>query len=172
MPLSEGMKAGLILKPYGLQGMVQMSVEPDVKALIQKGDPLFIQIDGQRVPFFLNDLEAVSEDLLLVKFEFIENLDDARAICGNEVFLDPGIGIATQDDTDHYLALEGYQVFNQDGELLGMITGLMTHEHNPLLLIDHQGKELLIPAAGDFILQIDHDNRTVRMNLPEGLTSL
>lgn len=40
---------------------------------------------------------------------------------------------------------------------------------NVLLQIDHNGEELLLPAAEELILSADHENKTLAVSIPEGL---
>ena len=43
---------------------------------------------------------------------------------------------------------------------------------NVLLQIDHNGEELLLPAAEELILSADHENKTLAVSVPEGLLDL
>jgi 16S rRNA processing protein RimM len=40
------------------------------------------------------------------------------------------------------------------------------------LQIDHNGEELLLPAAEELILSADHENKTLAVSVPEGLLDL
>ena len=51
MPVQGGVKAGKISKPYGLHGELNMILDPEAGKQIETNNPLFINIDGQRVPF-------------------------------------------------------------------------------------------------------------------------
>ena len=172
MPVSEGMKAGFISKPYGLEGKVYLILEPQAVKHIKTGHPLFIEIEGQRVPFFLEEMEMVSDLQTIVKFEFTHNLEEARKISGNEVFLDPTPGTLQRPAEDDFSNLIGYKAFNQDLEFIGKVTDYLMHELNPLLVIDQNGRKFLVPAASELILQINHEKRSVHFNLPDGLISL
>ncbi len=42
---------------------------------------------------------------------------------------------------------------------------------NVLFIVEHEGEEIMIPAADDLILDIDDENETILMDLPQGLVN-
>jgi 16S rRNA processing protein RimM len=43
---------------------------------------------------------------------------------------------------------------------------------NTLFVIDHQGTELLLPAQEEFIVNIDHEQRVMEVQVPDGLLQM
>lgn len=166
-----GAKAGKISKPNGLQGSVNLILSPEAGKHIQIDSPLFIQVDGQRVPFFVEEYDQASGDLAVIKFEFIDDLDAAGKLRGCEVFFDSTRGYDLESSSE-FSRLIGYQANDQELGNLGPITDYIDHKMNPVFLIDYQGEELIVPAIDQMIHQIDHKGQSVHFILPEGLTSL
>ena len=108
MPDPKGIRAGIITKPYGLQGKLNVILEPGAEKSIQEGIPLFISIDGQRVPFFIEEAEQVSQTHYIIKLEFIESVDEARKVSNCEAFQDPRHQHGLPDDKDIFDQLIGY----------------------------------------------------------------
>jgi 16S rRNA processing protein RimM len=169
---SDGAKAGKISKPYGLRGEVNILLEPDSGKYIEPNHPLFINIDGQRVPFFVEEVELVSNDQALIKFEFLDSLEDARRVSGCSLYFDPAhVSTPVQHENELH-SVVGYLAIDKYVGDLGQISDFIPNTMNPVFLIDHQGRELMVPAVADFIEEIDPKNHKVHFNLPEGLTSL
>ncbi|HDS07236.1 MAG TPA: 16S rRNA processing protein RimM [Bacteroides sp.] len=172
MVVPESIKAGKISKPYGLRGSVHLILEPVAGEQIHERDPLFIHIDGQRIPYFVEEWKRISDDQAIVRFEFIDDVALARSVSGCEVFLDPDrvqkSRLASGDDRD----LTGYEASDRSAGYLGRVTGLMEHDMNPVLLVDHKGKELMIPVAGEIIIRVNHRKKTILVDLPDGLIDL
>ena len=42
---------------------------------------------------------------------------------------------------------------------------------NVLFIVEHDGEELMIPAADELVLEIDDDAQTILMDLPAGLVN-
>jgi 16S rRNA processing protein RimM len=172
MPDSGGIKAGIISKPYGLRGKVNLILESGAGKEIEEGSPLFISIDGQRVPFFAEEVELISDNHAIIKFEFIDSVEEARKMTGCEVFHDPARHQTSPDGSPVHAQVVGYRVVDRELGPVGLITGTLHHEFNPVFLVAHEGKELMIPATDDLIDHIDFHNRTVYFRLPEGLIDL
>ncbi len=173
MLVSDGVKAGKISKPYGLQGEVNIILEPQAGNSIEPDNPLFIEIDGQRVPFFVEEVELISRDQAIIKFEFIDSLEGAREVSGCRLYFDPSYQPESIEAGDDDLAkLVGFKASDRESGALGIISDYLPHPMNPVFVIQSEGKELMVPAVMDFIEQIDSGKQSVHFILPEGLTSL
>ena len=168
----DGAKAGKISKPNGLRGEVNVILEPEAGNYIETDHPLFIDIDGQRVPFFVEEVELVSKDQGIIKFEFIESLDEARTVAGCKLYFDPAHTPTPVQKADDLNSVVGYRAFDRNMGELGIVSAFIPQSMNPVFIIDFKGKELMVPAAQDFIEQIDSQNQKLHLILPDGLTSL
>ena len=66
----------------------------------------------------------------------------------------------------------GYTASDREIGLLGTIADYLPHPMNPVFVIQAESKELMVPAVGDFIHQINHTEQSTQFILPEGLTEL
>ena len=172
MPVSPAVKAGKIAKPYGLRGELIIILEPEMESYLKAGNPLFVEMDGQRVPFFLEEAEIASESKAIVKFEWVDSMEEAREICGCPVFPDPAGRRGKDVPEDDGAKVVGYRAEDERLGKLGQVTEFLVHDMNPVWVVDMNGKELMIPAAQPFIRQIDHSGKIITFRLPEGLTEL
>ena len=74
-----------------------------------------------------------------------------------------------RNTTDSFI---GYRVIDEHHGEIGEITDVDESTINVLLQIDHNGEELLLPAAEELILSADHENKTLAVSVPEGLLDL
>ena len=173
MLVPEGAKAGKISKPYGLHGEVNIILEPLAGNNIEPDNPLFIDIDGQRVPFFVEEVELVSKDQAIVKFEFIDSLETAREVSGCFVyFIFKSQPDSVKKREEDLARLIGYTASDKEIGPLGRIADYLPHPMNPIFVIQSDNRELMIPAVQDFIEHIDPREKSVQFILPEGLTTL
>lgn len=172
MPNPGGIKAGFISKPYGLHGKVHLILQQGTGLIIEKGDPLFIDIDGQRVPFFVEEIEMLAVDQATVAFEFIDRLEEARKVSGCEVYFDPSRSTVAGRSASDLENLVGYRAMDLDIGDIGNITGYMPHEHNPIFMVKYREREILIPANEELISGIDPAKQIIYFELPEGLIQL
>ena len=168
----DGALAGKISKPYGLRGEVNIILEPEAGTYIEPDYPLFIDLDGQRVPFFVEEVELISADQAIIKFEFIDSMEEARAISGCELFFDSARTSGPDKQVENMSALVGYMALDQNKGELGLVNAFVPHSMNPIFIIDHKGNELLVPAVEEFIQRVDPKTRELHLILPEGLSDL
>ena len=167
---AEGVQLGVISKPNGLKGALNIIVNSEAADKTDRDNPLFIEIDGQRVPFFIEDLHVASHDHLVVKLEFINSIDEARAYSGCKVYLD--LKPDKKIDIDNLNILVGYTATDEGIGFRGIVTAFIDHSMNRILLIDYKGVEVMVPVADEVLLSVDHKRKQISLKLPEGLISL
>ena len=131
-------------------------------------DPLFVEIGSLAVPLYMDSFERRGVSGANVRFADFDNTRRAEELIGKELFVEECV---EEDDVECYMEdLIGFRV--EAGELRGEITDFYDSEMNPLFGVDFGQGERLIPAAEEFIAQIDFDKGIIRMVLPEGLMEL
>ena len=131
-------------------------------------DPLFVEIGSLAVPLYMDSFERRGVSGANVRFADFDNTRRAEELIGKELFVEECV---EEDDDEFYMEdLIGFRV--EAGEFRGEITDFYDSEMNPLFGVDFGQGERLIPAAEEFIAQIDFDKGIIRMVLPEGLMEL
>ncbi len=168
----EVFKIGQFAKPHGIKGELSLVTNSDV--LEDAEDPYIVcEMDGILVPFFVEDFRYKTDTVVLVKLEDVNSEEDARMFVGKEVFY-PLDAVDEEDlvgdmTWDSFI---GYQVIDEHHGEIGEITDVDESTINVLLQVDHNGEELLLPAAEELILSADHENKTLTVSIPEGLLDL
>ena len=62
----------------------------------------------------------------------------------------------------------GFEVFDQDGIELGLLTDVFSTGNNDIWTIKSESEELLIPALKSIVTKIDMSERRIFVSLPEG----
>jgi 16S rRNA processing protein RimM len=66
----------------------------------------------------------------------------------------------------------GYWVEDDTIGEIGEIVNVDESTINVLLQIDYKGEELLLPAAEELILSVDHEKKRLIVSIPDGLLDL
>ena len=172
----EVFKIGYITKHRGLRGEVEMSFTDDCFDT-GSADYLVLDIDGILVPFFWEEYSFKNNDTAILKFEDIDTEEQARKLVGHAVFYPKAHVAPTSPDEatmlSSYKALTGFSVSDQSGQLLGIVSSVDDSSSNiPLTIETTDGEELMIPFHDDFLLHFDLRERTLQLQLPEGLLDL
>lgn len=168
----EVFKIGRFAKPHGIKGELALVTDCDV--FDDSEDPYIVcEMDGILVPFFIESYRYKSDTVILVKLELIDTEEEARVFTNKEVYY-------AWDETDEenlpdILDLTnfiGYELIDRQHGRLGLVTDVDCSTINQLLQVDNQGDELLVPAAEELIVAVDHSAKTLTVSLPEGLLDL
>lgn len=162
-------KIGVIGKTHGVKGELSVQIDDDVFDRVD-ADYLVLSLDGILVPFFLEEYRFKSDEVALIKFLNIDTQERARELTGTEVFFPRSLA---EDDADAPLSkaqIVGFAIVNDGNDkVVGRIAHIDDTTVNTLFELEDG---TLIPATDDMVVEIDLDNRIIRMNLPEGLLDL
>ena len=160
-------KIGRIGKPHGIGGEVTLRFSDDVFDRVD-ADYLVLMVDGILVPFFIEEYRFRSEEVALVKFEDIDTMNRAAELTGCDVFF-PRHLADIDNDVLTWSQIVGYDIVDvASGKVIGRIESVDESTINVLLEL---ADGTLIPAADEFIDDIDHEARKLFMSLPDGLLS-
>ncbi|MDE7165734.1 MAG: ribosome maturation factor RimM [Bacteroidaceae bacterium] len=161
-------KIGQLGKPHGVRGEITFSFTTDVWDRVE-ADYLILMVDGIPVPFFLEEYRFRGEYSALLKFTELDSIDAIQDIVGVEVYF-PYSLTPDNDDADYtWNYFEGFRVIDAEAGDLGCIVRVDDSTQNVLFELENG---LLLPAVEAFISSIDHDNRAIRMQLPDGLLDM
>ena len=165
---------GTFFKPHGIKGEISATLDYDI-------DPselrcIVLEIDGIIVPFFVDSSRPKGASLWLVKLDGVDSEKSASAFSNHEIYAitaELPEGLVDEGEDGLYLYdLEGYTL-KEDENVIGTIDGVDDSTANILLIVKTPaGGTVYVPFAEEFLTDIDKDNHTITMTLPEGLIDL
>ncbi|MFA6728346.1 MAG: ribosome maturation factor RimM [Prevotella sp.] len=163
---------GRLGKHHGVKGEITFFYEDDVFDRVNT-DYVVLKIEGIFVPFFIESYRFQNEEMAYIKFEDIDTLEQACELTGYSVFFPKKLAEAI-GEAPSKAELSNYQLIdNHTGQSIGTIKGIDDSTANILFKVETpKGKDILVPAAEDFIKNINPDEHTIRINLPDGLLDL
>jgi 16S rRNA processing protein RimM len=164
---------GFIFKAHGLKGELIIKAEQNLIEDIQNLELVFLLIEGKPVPFFIQSEFSrwKSNDQLFVKLKGIDSVEHATSLLSTPVHIPVRYIEDLENDDDNFIYFN-YKLHDKNGTFVGTIIDWMDIQHNPVLTIDRQGNELLLPFVEDWIMDIDDDNKILQMDFPEDLLHL
>lgn len=168
---------GHITKLHGLKGEMQAVVTDAVFDEVARCPYLVCEMDGIFVPFFIQGYRFRSSEAILLSFDDIDSQENAEQFCGKTLYFDRKC--FTPDEEEEYdaeveedLGYIGYTIIDKQLGELGEVIDINDQTANVLFIVDHEGEELMIPAADELVLEIDDEERTILMDLPIGLVNM
>lgn len=99
--------------------------------------------------------------------------DQAEALAEAGVYCDKKDLPPLEPDTYYWLDLLGMAVYDLDDHLLGEVVHIIPTGANDVYVVKpkdaHPAEEILIPAIASVVLEVDLENKQMRVDLPEGL---
>lgn len=168
-------KVGEVSKTHGLQGEVVVTTDSD---LLERyaDEPVFLQLDGAPVPFFIADegLSVRNHTSYIVKFDYVDTLEQAERLTGCEVMLENALlGEEEADELDFdVFGLVDFVVTDELSGATGIVTDVADYSGNVVLTISIFGKEVLLPLSEVYILGIDFEKQQLQVRISAELAEL
>ena len=162
-------KIGVIGKAHGVKGELSIQIDDDVFDRVD-AEYLVLKLDGIFVPFFMEEYRFKSDSVALVKFEGVDTQERARELTGVEVYFPRELAEQDEEAELSYAALVGYTLIdNNSGKPVGTIAYVDAQTINIMFELE-DGR--LIPASEELIVDVDQKNRTITLDIPEGILYL
>ncbi|MCQ2267081.1 MAG: ribosome maturation factor RimM [Bacteroidaceae bacterium] len=165
----EVFQIGRITRTHGTKGELELLFTDDP---FDRGeaDYLVLELDGIMVPFFFTEWRYKGSESALFTFENMDSEQKAKPLVGTKVFY-PFAALPELADDDELSSLRALTGFTAIG--IGTIVEVDDSNQNVLLTIElPDGSEVLVPYHDDFLVDYDLRQRTITLELPEGLLEL
>lgn len=164
------LKVGKIVNTHALLGEVRVISDSDFKdERFKTGSQLFIDVNGEYLPVEIKS-HRVNKSFDLLKFVGMDHINDVEKYKGCELLV-ATTNLSVLDDEEYYFyEIIGCQVKTIDGVVLGEISEVLQTGANDVWVVKRKGeKDALIPYIEDVIKAVDIENKTVTVELLEGL---
>lgn len=164
--------AGVLTKTIGLNGALQLKLNPDFARLYNRINGLFIELNGQYVPYLIVKLQPKNGGNLLVELEDVENINDAQQLVGREVFITKDVLPTLGEREFYHHEIEGFTVIDTAVGELGVIDNVADMPQQSIIAVQYKGQEVLIPLAGEILVGVDRETKTITVRCPDGLIDM
>ena len=171
MAYHTGILLGKIIKSFGFDGTLTVKLEKVFDGKIPEMESVFLETEGNPVPFLVSSFEIVDNTLIRISFDGYNSLEQVNEFIGCRLFLTSSE--KPENSGNDLNSLTGYQVRTTENDLVGTISEIIENPGQILLDIKTAlNKKILIPFHEDFIVRIDNKKKIITMDLPEGLMEI
>jgi len=163
---------GKIVRTFGSKGEVVFQINTEILAGIKKLESVFIKLNENLVPFFIETLQVRPKNQAIVKFFDIENSEDATTLAGCSFYIPFGLLTKTKKSGSYPSDIEGFKVIDAVKGEIGFVVSILEMPQQALLAIDFNGKEILVPIVEEIVKKIEQKNKIIYIEAPEGLIDL
>lgn len=163
---------GHIAKSVGFKGQISAFIDATNPYEYSKLESVFVEINNALVPFFIDSISINDKGFAKIKFEGVDTEEEAKALVKKQLFLPLSILPKLDGNHFYYHEIEGFKVHDQKKGIVGNVIRVLEVNNNPLIEIDANGKEVLIPLQDEFLIKVDREKETLEVNCPDGLIDL
>ena len=163
---------GKIAKKFSFKGEVLIYLDTDEPELYENMESVFVEFNNNLVPFFISTSSLHKNDFLRVRFEDVNNEEEADKIIGLPVYLPLKMLPKLTGDKFYFHEVIGFKVEDKRLGIVGEIQSINDSSAQPLFEVLNGEVEILIPMIDHFLVKIDRENKKVIMDLPEGLIEM
>lgn len=162
---------GKITKLHGFKGNLILHLETDEPELYENMESIFVETNGMLVPFFFEFIQPHTGGKLLVKFEDVSP-EAAEKLVNKPLYL-PLETLPELEGTDfYYHEIIGFKIIDAKHGEIGTLQSVNDSGIQPLFEIVSGTNEILIPVVDEWILEVNRDEKFIKMETPEGLIEL
>jgi 16S rRNA processing protein RimM len=163
---------GKIQKTYGNKGHLLVILDVDNPGEYLELESVYLDLQGERVPFFIDELELKHNKKATLRFQDVNSIEDAEIYAGLEMYLPTSQLPLLEGNHFYFHEITGYRVIDRVFGEIGFIEDILELPHQSLFQVRWGEKEILIPVIDAVIKQVDRQNRVLEIEAPEGLIEI
>ena len=159
---------GVIVNTQGIKGDVRVLPKTDDKTRFELLKEITAVFSNGNKQF---DIERVwyHKNFVILKLKGINDMNAAELLKGGVIVVPPELALPLSDGQYYIRDLIGMTVTTTNGELLGVISQVLETGANDVFLVKTNGADILIPHIKQCIVNVDVANKTMVVELLEGL---
>lgn len=163
---------GKITKPFGSKGQVVAFLDVDEPLNYRKLKSVYLDLDGEWVPFFLKSVEIQTGRKALLHFDDVNTAEDAAAYAGREMYLSLASLPPLKGKKFYYHEITDFSVIDEVHGFIGTLVKVLDFPRQSLFQIACGDKEILIPIVNEIIVKVDRKKKELHIRAPEGLIDI
>lgn len=168
MKIDEAFYIGYFTKTKGLKGELQVFFEYDEPERLEL-DVVFADINGKMVPFFVSSYKLQSNNTGNFFFDDVDHIDKAQPLIRKKIYLPNSKMPEREEDDFFYTDLVGFIAIDEKLGELGEIIEVNEYPQQFVATVSYKLQEIMFPLNDDFIIDINEDDKILKVALPDGL---
>lgn len=163
------LQVGAIAQTHGIHGEVKVFPMTDDVKRFQKLKEIILDTGREKMTLEIEGVKYFKKFVIL-KFKGIDNINDIERYKGKSLYVTRENAVKLGRDEYFIADLIDLEVYDEDGNYLGVLTNVIETGANDVYEVRFEdGREVLFPAIKQCILDIDMENRKMKVHIMDGL---
>ncbi len=159
---------GFIRKTQGFNGHIILAVNSGNAEDFLGSKYLFLNMDGNMVPFFVEDFSAEGTQAVIT-FEDVNTHEAAVNLVSKKVFLPNDELPSGFFDQDEFKSIIGFTIIDHKKGNVGSVKNVAETPGQLMIFFDYANTEVMLPVNDQTLLKIMKKKKEVHVSIPEGL---
>ena len=167
--MEDRFQVGVITSTHGIKGEVKVFPTTDNVKRFKKNMEIILDTGKENIQLTVESVKFFKQFVIL-KFKGIDNINDIEKYKTKSLYVTRANAVRLRKDEYFIADLLGVDVWEDNDEKLGVLKDVIETGANDVYVITlEDGKELLIPAIKECILDVDVEEQKMTIHLMDGL---
>ncbi len=163
------LEIGQIVNSYGIKGLFKVVPFTDDITRFSKLKTIYIEKNKKLEKMEIEEVKY-HKNLVLLKLKGIDDINDTLKYKNCYIKIDRTDAVDLPENSYFIVDLIDMEVYTDEDKFLGKIVDVFPTGSNDVYVVkDDLGKQILLPAIGDVIKNVDVANKKMTVHLIEGL---
>ena len=170
--MEDMLRVGVISSTHGVRGEVKVFPTTDDPARFEELETVLLDTGKEKLELEIAGVKFF-KNMVILKFKGYDSINDVERYRGRDLWITREQAVPLGEDENFVAYLIGLAVVTDGGETLGTMKDVMFTGANDVYVVEREnGKELLLPAIKDCILDVDLENGVMTVHVLDGLLDL
>lgn len=160
---------GKVIKPQGNKGELKVLPLTEFPGRFKELDSVEVITKGKNAGIRRIENVWYHKNHVVIKLKDCDSISQAEELRDSFIAIPEDKLIKLPSDSYYWFKLLGLEVFTEKGDFLGIIEDIYKTPANDVFVVRNKGKEILIPALKQVVIDIDLERKKMVVRLPEGL---
>lgn len=162
-------QVGIITSTHGLKGEVKVFPTTDDARRFKRLKEVIVETEKERITMEIEGVRFFKQ-LVILKFKGIDDINAVEKYRKSRLLVTRENAVRLGRDEYFVADLMGLKVLDEDGTGLGVLKDVIETGANDVYVITlNDGRELLLPAIRQCVLEVDVEAGFIRIHILEGL---
>lgn len=167
--MEELLKVGIITSTHGVRGEVKVYPTTDDIKRFKKLKNVILDTGKEKLPLEIEGVKFFKQ-MVILKFKGIDTLNDVEKFRQKELLVTRENAVKLHKDEYFIADLIGIRIIDEENKEIGVLEDVMLTGANDVYVINlFDGRELLLPAIKQCILNVNVEERYMQVYILDGL---
>ncbi len=170
--MEQNLRVGVITSTHGIRGEVKVFPTTDDVRRFKDLKEVLLDTGGELRPM---EIERVRffKNMVIVKFKGCDSIDAVEGFRGRDLLVSRENAVKLGPNENFIADMIGLEVVTDEGERLGVLTEVLQTGANDVYAVAlPDGKEVLLPAIPQCVLDVNPEEKRVTVHMMDGLMDL